>query len=129
MAPVVGVAISFAGVVGRTQHGKVRHLQGEIRTGFAAVNVIDIEVLTRWVLVLVAAAYLASALIRAQHVVAHAPPLRCLQKTRRGDEARRPTIRVTLSPQNADEERKAKQQKRRKQDRLDHSWAMILLAA
>jgi len=56
MAPVVGVAVAFAGVVGRTQHGKVGHLQGEIRTGFAAVNVIHVEILTRRKLVLVAAA-------------------------------------------------------------------------
>ena len=56
MAPVVCIAVAFAGVVGRTQHGKVRHLQRKIRTGFAAVNVIHVEVLTRRELVLVAAA-------------------------------------------------------------------------
>jgi hypothetical protein len=56
MAPVVCIAVTFAGVVGRTQHGKVRHLQDEIRTGFAAVKVIQAEVLARRELVLVAAA-------------------------------------------------------------------------
>ena len=56
MAPVVCIAVALASVVGRTQHGKVGHLQGEVRTGFAAENVIDVEILTRRELVLVAAA-------------------------------------------------------------------------
>src|SRR3982750_2998166 len=96
------------------------HLQRKVRTGFAAVNVVHVEVLARRKLVLVAAAYLASPIVRGQPVVGAPPPLRCLQKGWRGDEPCRPAIRVALAPQKPDEERKAEEQKRRKQVLLDH---------
>ena len=129
MAPIIGVAVSLAGVVGRAKHSEVRHVEREVGARPAALDVIDVQVLAGRKLVLVAAAQLASAVVDAQHIVADPPPFRGLQKGWRGDEPRRPAMRVSLSPQEPEEERKTDEQKRRKQSLLDHSRATILLAA
>jgi hypothetical protein len=57
MTPVVPVVpVTFAGVVGRAEHGQVRHLEREIRAGLTASDVVDVEVLARRQLVLVPSA-------------------------------------------------------------------------
>ena len=65
MPPVTGIAVALARIIRRTQHSKVGHLQRKIRAGFAAEDVIHIEVLARRKLVLVAAAQLASTVVGA----------------------------------------------------------------
>jgi hypothetical protein len=105
MPPVIGIAVALARIIGRTQNGKVGHFQRQIRTGFAAKDVIHVEVLARWKLVLVAAAQLASAIVGAQRVVPDPPPFRRLQKRRRGNESCRPAIGVALSPQKSNDKR------------------------
>src|SRR4051812_35443444 len=95
MAPVVRIPIALSGVVGRAEHGEVADLQREIGTGPAALHVIDGQVLAGRKLMLVSAAQFASAIVRAQRIIAKPPPLRGAGKGGRRDEPRRPTLRVT----------------------------------
>jgi hypothetical protein len=129
VTPVVGVAVALAGVVGRAKHSEVCKVEREVGARPAALNVIDVQVLAGRKLVLVAAAQFAPTIVGAKHVVADPPPLRGLQKGRRGDEPRRPAMCVSLSSQKPDEEGETEEQERSRQDLFDHIRATIPLTA
>ncbi len=118
MTPVIRVPVAFAGIVGRAQHRQVRDLQGEVRPGFAAVDVVHVEVFAFGQLMLVAATQLAAAVVRPQGIVAEPPPLRCLQKRRRGYEPCCPAMRIPSSPQKPEKPEDNQEQGRSDQSRL-----------
>src|SRR5688572_9544397 len=97
------MAVALAGIVGRAEHGEVREVEGKVRPGLAALDVIDVEVFPGRKLMLVAAAELAAPVVGSQDVVADAPPFRRLQEGGRRDEARRPPMSIAPAAQEADD--------------------------